>query len=153
MSDAQISNFAYSLVHNIANIRDNLKQWARHNDHDPRRIDDFFKNSTNLKLVQDLSDNDKHGYPPRNGGYLGTSPKLVDIRRTFRGKTMSKPGSFIAITLTSSGLKQSGDGTSCVIITGVIVDKAGGVLGDLYDVCLSAVAAWEQELKALGVIV
>jgi len=152
LSNPQISNLAYGLAHNIANLHDHLKRWARRNGHDPKRVDHAFENSEDLKVLKDLSNNDKHGYPPR-GGHSGKSPQLVDLSRIFRASTQAKPGSFVGITLTSSGPKQIGDGTSLVIITGKIVDGNGAVVGDFRDVCLKAIAAWELELKALGVIV
>ena len=153
LSDSQISNYVYGLVHNIANLPDHLKRWARKNGHDSDCVDQVFYKSEDFKLIKDLSNNDKHGYPPRDGGYSGISPQLVDVSRIFRAKTQARPGSFVGITLTSSGPKQIGDGASLVIITGNIVDGNGVVVGDCQNVCLNAIAIGEQEMKMWGVIV
>ena len=153
LSGPQISNLAHSLLHNIASLRDNLKSWARKNGRDPQRIEQAFNNSEDLKLVTDLWDQEKHPGPRRDGGYSKKSPTLVDIRRILRLETLPEAGSFIGISLTAKGVSKIGSGTSPVIITGTIVDKNGGVLGDLYGVCLNAVMAWERELKQLGLTI
>ena len=152
LNASQVANLAHSLVHNIANLHDHLKRWARKNGHDPKRIDQALETSAPLQIIKDLSNNDKHGYPPRNGGHSGKAPKLVEAKRVMRLTTAAKAGSFVGMILTPSGPKQIGDGSSAVIVTGQIVDADGKVVGDLYDISLQAVVAWEQELKSSGVI-
>lgn len=152
LSASQVSNLAHGLVHNIANFHDHLKRWARKNGQDPKRIDQVIAASPPLQIVKDLSNNDKHGYPPRDGGHSGKAPKLAEVNRVMRLTTGSKAGSSVGVVLTRGGLKQIGDGSSAVLITGQVVDAGGAALGDLYDISLEAVAAWEQGLKALGII-
>ena len=71
LNDEELSNLVHSLIHNIANLHDNLKRWAKKNGKDKSKVDIAFKNSLALQIIQDLSNNDKHGYPPRNGGHSG----------------------------------------------------------------------------------
>jgi len=68
LSDEQISNLAHSAISNLANLRDHLRRWAKLHGHDPDRIDDAVKKSFELQVIIDLSNVDKHGYPPRDGG-------------------------------------------------------------------------------------
>src|SRR5438552_493937 len=72
-SDDQLVNFAHMLIHNIANLRDHLRRWAAHNGKEKDAIDRAADASPDLQIIRDLSNNDKHGYPPRDGGYSGKS--------------------------------------------------------------------------------
>jgi hypothetical protein len=57
------------------------------------------------------------------------------------------------VTLTREVLKQvAGTGSTKVIITGQIVDSNAAMIGDLYNVELKALDAWERMLKELGIL-
>ena len=130
-----LANLAYTVIHNIANLRDHLRRWAGRHGHNKVRIDTVFRGSDPLKTVQDLSNNDKHGYPPRNGGYSGVAPRLTDLRREMRLSTQPQEGSTVVMTLDSRGEpKISGDGTGRAVITAEVVDRHGARLGDLFEI-------------------
>ena len=111
-----------------------------------------FNKSLELKIISDLSNNDKHGYPPRNGkGQSGKCPQLVDINRVMQLKTQAKKGSTIVMTLDAGGTpKFFGDGTAKAIITGDVVDNKNNRIGDLYTIATKAVEACEQLLPDFG---
>ena len=104
-------------------------------------------------MVIDLSNNDKHGYPPRDGGQSKKSPKLLDVRRVLRISTGPGAGSGIAIVFTPTVPTQiaSGGGFSQVVVTALVVDGGGAYLGDLYDLGNEALKAWEQQLGEFGI--
>lgn len=146
LTPAELSNLAHSVIHNVANLRDHLRRWAANNGHNPSRIDQAISHSVPLQIITDLSDNDKHGYPRRDDGYSGKAPKLAEIRRVLR---LTNAG----VILTPLGPKQvSGSGSTNVIVTGQVVDKHGTIIGDLYDLEVAALKAWEEELKELGIL-
>jgi hypothetical protein len=152
-SDEDLSNYAHMVIHNIANLRDHLRKWAAHNGHDATKVDHTFKNSLDLKIITDLSDNDKHGYPPRNGGESQKCPQLVNITRIMELKTQAKKGATMAMTLGTDGVpKFFGDGTAKAIITGDVVDNNNNCIGDLHEIATKAVEAWEQLLADFGLI-
>jgi len=153
LTPAELSNLTHSVIHNIANLRDHLKHWAKKNGHDPKHIDHAINNSLSLQIIRDLSNGDKHGYPLRKPTWSGKEPKLMDVRRILRMTTAPVAGSRVVMTLTSEGLKQvAGTGSTKVIITGQIVDSNDAMIGDLYGVELKALDAWEQMLKELGIL-
>ena len=135
LAEPQISNLAHTVIHSIANLRDHLRRWAGKNGLDPKDIDRTIAASAALQVIIDLSNNDKHGYPPRDGGQSKKSPKLLDVKRVLRMSTGPGPGSGIAKVFTPSGPKQiaSGGGFSQVVVPGSVVDGSGASLGDLYD--------------------
>ena len=49
LSNEELANSIHCLIHNIANLRDNLKRWAARNERDKRKVDEVFNNSESLK--------------------------------------------------------------------------------------------------------
>ena len=154
LSNEELYNLVYMLIDNITNLRDHLRKWAKHNGKDKKKVDMAFNQSLELKIISDLSNNDKHGYPPRNGkGQSGKCPQLVDINRVMQLKTQEKKGSSVGMTLDAGGIpKFSGDGTAKAIITGDVVDNKNNRIADLHKIATKAVEAWEQLLADFGLI-
>jgi len=153
LSQAEIQNIAYSLIHNIANLKDHLRRWARQNGTDPATIDQAIGASNALNIIIDLSNNDKHGYPPRDGGYSGVAPQVSGINRVMRLSTGVEAGSSIAMTFNADGTPKivSRGGSAKAVITGTVIDKDGNKLGDLDEFDQDAVEALEKLLADLGV--
>lgn len=153
LSDDELLNQAYTVIHNIANLRNHLLRWAVQNGHDKRKVDQAVKNCLELQIIKDLSNNDKHGYPPRDGGHSGKCPQLVEINRVMRLQTQAKKGSRVGMTLGPGGLPRFiGDGTAKAVVTGDVVDSDNNRVGDLYDIVNKAVEAWEDLLRKFGLV-
>lgn len=151
LSDYDLSNCAHTVIHNIADLRNHLIRWATHNGHDKTKVDQTVDNSLNIQIVIDLSNNDKHGYPPRDGGHSGKCPQVVNITRVMKLQPQTKKGSTIRMTLGAGGAtKCFGDGTAKAIITGDVVDNDKNHIGDLYEIVTKAVEAWEQLVADFG---
>ncbi|MFZ4729504.1 MAG: hypothetical protein ACOYMQ_12730 [Pseudanabaena sp.] len=154
LSDADLSNSAHTLIHNIANLPDHLKRWAAKNSVDKSKIDALFASNTALQIIKDLSNNDKHGYPPRNGGNSGKAPQVVEIGRMMQLSTGSEENSFVGFMITPDGQQHvSGSGSATVIVTGNVVDSEGVSIGDLYDIKLDAIDVLEKFMMSLGVCI
>lgn len=154
LTPAELSNLAHSVIHNIANLQDHLRHWARQNGEDLTKVDVVVSDSDSLKTIMDLSNNDKHGYPPRGGGLSGKAPTLREITRVLRLSTGGERGSGVAVILTPEGPKQrvTGSASSGGVVTGQVVDSQGRVIGGLYDLEVEALKAWEQALKDFGIL-
>ena len=152
MSDEELDNIVYSLVQNTANLHDHLKKWATKNGKDKSKVDETFRTSAALRIIYDLSNNEKHGYPPRGGGESGKSPRLGKITRILQLTTASNKKSVTSMTLDPKGiLKVSGSGSAKVITSAEILDKDGNVIGDLRQTALEAIEAWEHLLSDFGI--
>lgn len=150
-SDDELLNQAHSVIHNIANLRDHLRRWAADNGHDKNRVDTTVKHNFELQIIQDLSNNDKHGYPPRDGGLSKRSPKLIEINRVMRLQTQAKKGSIVTMILGPGGIPRfSGNGTARAVVTGDVVDNLNVYIGDFYELAIKAVEAWELLLADFG---
>ena len=153
LSDEELSNQAYLLIYNIANLGDHLLQWAAQNGHDKNKVHEALDRSFELQIIKDLSNRDKHGYAPRNGGNSGRSPRLTEINRVMRLQTQAKEGSMIMMTIGPGGIPEFiGDGSARAVVTGQIVDNSDNLIGDLYDFVTKAVEVWEKVLVDFGLI-
>lgn len=149
LSPEAISNLAYQVIHNIANLRDNLRKWAEANAKNPARVRATFDSSLPLRVLQDLSNADKHGYPLTRPSNSGLDPLLTEVDRVMRLKPAPGGGVFAVIDL--GGMRAEGGGSAKVVVTGKVTAKDGSAIGDLYELELKAVEAWESLLAEYGV--
>jgi hypothetical protein len=147
----QMENLAYSLIHNIANVGDHAPRWAKRNGKSAGSINETVDASFAIRVMIDLSNNDKHGYPPRGRGYSSRSPRLVNVRRVLRLTTGNEKGSSVAMTLNPDGTPRIlGSGSAKAVLTGEVLDDTGTTIGDLDDLASKAVEDWEDALRQLG---
>ncbi|BAQ34755.1 MULTISPECIES: hypothetical protein [Dehalococcoides] len=152
LNDEQIINLAISIIDNIANLKDHLKKWTINHGIDKTIVDIFFEKSEPLKIIKDLSNNDKHGYPPRKSGHSKRTPVLRNIHRIMQLKTAPIKGSFVSMTFDKNGCPiVRGSGTGKVILTGEIVDSNNKIIGDFNDIASKAISDWELLLAEIGI--
>ena len=148
LTQEQIVNVAHTAIHNIANLGDHLRQWAKRNSLDPRRVDKTIADSLDLKVIIDLSNVDKHGYPPRDRGLSGKALRLVDVDRVMRISSGPEPHSGAFVLMTPTPLPHvHGSGSVDVVVTGRVIDDSDNLVGELQDFMNNAVAAWEALLQ------
>lgn len=148
LTEEQIVNVAHTAIHNIANLSDHLRQWAKRNSLDQTRVGETIANSLDLKVIIDLSNVDKHGYPPRDRGLSGKALRLVDVNRVMRISSGSEPHSGAFVVMTPTPLPHvHGSGSVDVVVTGRVIDDSDNLVGELQDFMNNAVAAWEALLQ------
>jgi hypothetical protein len=152
LSEEDLANLVHAVIYNIANLQDHLRRWAACNGQDKTKVDATFTGSRALQIIKDLSNNDRHGYPPRGRTNSGLAPRLTELGRVMQMTTKERAGSSVVMTLGPDGMpKVSGSGTARAVITGNVVDKDGNNLGDLLEIEQQAVQAWEALLEDFGV--
>jgi hypothetical protein len=147
LTDEEISNRVYSVISNIANLEGHLIRWVRAKGLNADLVRTVVDRSAELKLIIDLANNDKHGYPPRDGGRSGHSPRLVGLDRWLAMTTLPEAGSTVSFTIGRDGIGQIGGGSAKVVITGAIVAGDGEPLGDLDAAIEASISVWEQFMK------
>ncbi len=153
-SDAEFENLAHSVIHNIANLRDHTRSWIvkAAKETNKKQVDEFLKANESVAVIQDLSNNDKHGYPPRDGGFSGKAPRLINIRRIICLTTGAGPDANVAFTIGPSGEQRVvGTGSATLIVTADVRNSDGTSIGDLHTIQLEALEAWEKFLREVGV--
>ena len=149
-SSAEIENSASILIYNVANLKDHLRNWADNNGKDRAKVNAAFRGSHALKIVKDLSNNDRHGYDPAHKGNSGISPRIDKINTVMQ--MTAKSGKGIGLTLNRQGVpKIIGNSSAKVIITGDILDRDGNKVGDLHETLLKAINDWEKVLTEFDV--
>lgn len=153
LTDSDVENLAYSIIHNLANLCDHTRGWLIKNGKAPQQVDQFISANQAVAIINDLSNNDKHGYPPRNRGFSGKAPKLDKLRRVMRISSGATPGSGMGYFISPSGEQTLvGSGSAPLIITGAIQDAEGNSIGDLHSIQVEALNAWEGLFCTLGLI-
>ncbi len=147
LSDEQIHEIAFVLICHISHLRDHLIHWAKSNGQDHKKVDARIRSSEAIKIMRDLCNGDKHGYPLTQKTWTGRQPRAGKIRREMRLKTRPEKGSGIGLSIGPDGLPRVvGDGTAEVVIKSEITDENGNSLGDLYELSVSAMNDWEPLL-------
>lgn len=144
LSDQQLSNLAYSAIHNVAHLEGHLIRWARSRGVTSDLVPSGIAKVKALQVVIDLSNNDKHGYPPRDGGRSGLAPQLGEVERFMQMSV----GSSVGVRFGPAGTARF-EGSGLVVISGKVVDRAGNVIGELHELLHEAVRTWEAVLEEL----
>jgi hypothetical protein len=151
-SDAELANTIHILIYNIANLKDHLRKWADKNGKDKTKVRDAFKNSLALRIIKDLSNNDRHGYNPEKLGNSRKSPRVDGITTVMQMTTKPEKGSVVSLTFNHQGVPRvAGSGTAKVITTGDILDRNNNKIGNLHKTMVEAIEVWESVLDDFNV--
>lgn len=67
------------IIHNIANLKDNLKNLLKSKKINDKIVENYIDSSIHLKVIIDLANQEKHGYPT-NSRRSKLDPKIVNIQ-------------------------------------------------------------------------
>ena len=153
LTDADLDNAVHSLIHNVAHLDNHLRKWIGRDEAKRTLIDSTLLEAREFRIVKDISNNDKHGYPRRGGGLSGVSPRLVNVNSVLQLRTGPRRGSSVGVVMGPTGLTQIGasDSSAQVVITGDVVDIDGDRVGDLHALVTAAVDTLEPLFRDLGV--
>jgi hypothetical protein len=152
LTDEQLSNIAYSAMHNVANLWDHLRRWVGQHGRDSTRVDAVVRQSLELQVIIDLSNADKHGYPPWDGGWSGRAPRL---KKLDRGLVIAprQHGVPVELSFTNQGLLLPPEAVpGKVVVFGRVVDGNGTKIGEFQDLLERAIRVWESLLSELGTV-
>lgn len=153
-TDEEISNAAHSAISNIANFKDHFRRWLRQHGKPMEELDKAVAASFELRVLIDLNNNDKHGYPPRVGqDHSGVAPRLESLgRAVVFGGTPSEPAaSSVEIVIEREPSVSLGEAAYRSIV-GRIIDRDGNLVGHLHEFLDKGLADLEGLLLGYGVI-
>lgn len=150
-SDAQLANMVSLCIHNIARLKDHLKEWCKARQK-PFHGDTLVNSNLDVGLIHDLWNRDKH-FDLRDSR-TGLFPEVHNISKSLR-LTTGPQGSKIGITLDpkTGQMKTVGDGKVELVIDADVLVKDGLRIGGLLETAERAADAWETALAAAGVII
>ncbi len=148
LTQLQQENVAMYAVFHVAHLRDHLKKWAKVHGADPEQVETAVSSSRSAQVVIDLANRDKHGGPGRDGGLSGLAPRISRFRGVLRlTGGSSEPGITFRLSPIPGGLPQI-QGDVSAVITGEVVDRNGGPIGELHDLVREALAVFEGVLAS-----
>ena len=147
LSADQMANQLFSAIHNIANLKDHLKSWARKRGFQAGAVEAAIDESPDLQLVMDLANSDKHG-PARDGGRSKLGPSLSNIARGLKlGDEAGNKGT-VTVSLSLRGPSHvATNGPAEFIVNADVVDSAGHRISDVRSILKEAIICWETLLK------
>lgn len=134
-----------NVIHNLANLKDNLKNKLSSMQLDPRLVETEIDNSFYLQLIIDLSNQDKHGYPLTKRSRSLKSPLIRKIRSFLRSSVDLDNNSAGILGFPSGQVFLAG--YNKIVIDAEITDENGNLLCSLDDLITQATAQWENFIK------
>jgi hypothetical protein len=151
MTPEEMTNTAHAAVAQVAGLRDHLRKWAKHAKHDVGDVDAVVDASPALKLLIDVWNAEKHGYPPSGRTLSGKAPRLGAVDRAL-AIGPGVPGAAVELTPSPVGLDVHGPATMRVTLIGPVVDADGTRLGELSRLLEEGLKAWEVFLQKVGLV-
>ena len=147
LSIAELRNFTFSALGNLATLTDQTRSWFRHKGIQAVDMEAFVRNNPCVAIVNDLFNAWKHaGHAQKT--WSRRQPILQGLQRVVRITSPSGPNQVAGMMMDSSGrMVPFGGGTSAYRVTARVVDKVtGDELGDLSNMLEDALQAWESML-------
>ncbi|MFM7022855.1 MAG: hypothetical protein ACKOXB_07740 [Flavobacteriales bacterium] len=140
--ESKIINPVMIILHNLSNLKDNLKNTFKEKGYNPQIIEDEIENSLHLKVLIDIVNQEKHGSPLRNPrSHL--NPLIQELSQGFY---MASAVRDIEGNITSK------DGPPIMKITGIIKDENDNRLFDLDTLIETCYSKWREIIKQYNCI-
>ena len=144
-TDAETTSAAIAIILHIANLKDHLKNIAGERGENPNLIEKEIDESLALKIVIDLSNAEKHGYPTKTNR-SGRHPTIQNIHHSID----IPPQGEVGINFTTGELiNKSGDVT--IIIDADIFSDDGELLFRFPALTREAIKKWEEVIEKFDI--
>lgn len=138
---AEKENKIMLIIHNLANLKEHLKEMMTKRGEDKQKIEDEIKSNKSLQIAIDLANSEKHTYPSTSNR-SGLNPKIGNIQ-SFLRLTASQPGEVTAFAMRPDGSFQS-HGNAGINIEADILDEHNNKLMSLDELISDSLAKWEE---------
>jgi len=142
--ESKVLNQINNIISNLANIKDCLKRKLEDRGDNPQTIESEIDNSTDLQIIIDLANQEKHGYPLTKTRRSQKDPLIKNIGRSLRPS--NKPDN-IRVERSDGAAIQN----VMTSITADITDSNGNFLCRLDDLVENALNDWEGIIKKYNV--
>lgn len=136
----KVLNQINNVISNLSNIKDCLKNKIKNKNGNPKVIEDEINNSQYLKIVLDLANQEKHGYPLTKTRRSKMDPIIKNVSRAL--STSNKPDNIRYKKSDGSQLLNA-----MVKITADITDSQGNHLYGLDELVENSLIFWEQIIR------
>ena len=150
MDETEIIDRIFNVVNNIASLKDHLKNKLMANSKDPNLVEDMINNSMALKLILDLWNQDKHGYPLTKTNRSKLNPKIVNVGQGLIISNGDKAS--VSFTITENDASYTSSQNAAVVISGDVIDEYEKFIVSVEDMFRQGVLDLENFLKSQGLI-
>jgi hypothetical protein len=146
---ADLDLAVWTLIHTIATLSDKARIVCGREGIDPKEVEAISADRA-VAILRDLDNADKHGEPrPGQKTHSGLHPRLGPITPGIRSRAPGS-GKELVISFGPEGTTVSGPGRAEMVLRARVFDETGQRIGDLQDLVVQAVTAWEEGLERLG---
>lgn len=135
LNESEILNKIILILHNLANLKDHLKNNFNTKGIKKQKVEDEINNSIHLKVLIDLVNQEKHGYPLTKSKRSNKDPLISNPRQSL-GINHSADGTFVAFDFNGTYSVTGGEGI--LIIDADILDAEKNFLfslDELVNIC------------------
>ena len=154
-SPDEIREALTQIAYNIAHVKDPLKKYLSDRGRESKLVERFIEGSPALRIMIDVANREKHGYPSDRPSRSGFDPYLGEVGRSLRLQTgAAKHSSAIYTVDPQTGqpvIRTTGGGSGAVVYSGEVRDKNSVVIGDILDYARDALAEWERLFSDLSI--
>lgn len=130
--EVELNNRIFGIINAIASLKDHLKKKFLELQKNPQDIESMINNSDGLKLIIDLWNQDKHGYPLTRNTRSNRNPKVINIGQGLTFTNSAQASVTFRVNADNDKIDkiQSTD-NSVIKIHGDIVDDTGNLIMSL----------------------
>ena len=150
LDETEMIERIFNVINNIAGLKDHIKNKLRSKNKDPKLIENMINNSDVLKLIMDLWNQDKHGYPLTKKNRSKRNPKIININQGLtisRGKKAS-----VSFSITANCASYASSENAAVVISGEVVDETGSFIISVENMFKQAITDIENFIKSQNLI-
>lgn len=116
-----ILNKIFIILHNLASLKDHLKNCLKTKGYNPKVVESEIDNSLHLQVLIDIVNQEKHGYPLTKSNRSGKNPILKMPMQVLRVTSSAESNSVASFSFNSDGsLNMQGQGA--IAIRAIIFD-------------------------------
>jgi hypothetical protein len=146
-----LENKIFLVLYNLSSVKDHLKNCLANTGYDPKEVENEIDNSLHLRVLIDLVNQEKHGYPLRKRNRSGKNPIIKNVEQVLTLRKNPKREAPLSISFSSDGTVTS-EGNSSIDIVADIFDENDNILFDLDELVETCYTKFEHIAKKYGCI-
>ncbi len=151
MDETEMIERIFSVINNIAGLKDHLKNKLESIGKNPKLVEDMINGSRTLSLILDLWNQDKHGYPLKKTNRSKLNPQIVNVDQGLVISNSSNKAS-VSFTITEDNASYSSSENAAIAISGEVIDGSGKFIISVENMFRQAIVDLENFLKTQSLL-
>lgn len=146
--DGDMANKVMMIIHNLYNLKDHLKRVLEEKGDNPQDIEEEINNCKALRIVADLSNQEKHGYPLDNPR-TNFQPKIERIKSVM--SLSAEAGGTSTFTMDPITGEHEVEGNAKISISAIIRDSENNNIFHLSGLIDESMNKWEEVINKYNI--